>query len=348
METPANHGTRSLRPSARRAGIREVAERAGVAISSVSRVLSDHPDVSDEMREKVMGAVAEIGYRPDMLAQSLRRQKTMSIGFSASHLANPVLADAVTGAERALRRAGYSMLVTDAEGDPALDVDHIELLTQRRVDGLLLSLSDEQDPGTHKVLEDLELPYVLVDRDVPDGLGALQVRFDHRVGMRQAAEYLWSLGHRRIAVIVGGPRLPARERKAGLDDIFVARGGELLVFHGPFTIEHGSRAAADALDLKPSVTAIVAAGNLYMRGALRTLRDRGVLPGRDMSFVGCDDVAVAEFHAPPIAVIRRDTERMGEVAARVLLAALDVGEEPPAEERELPTEFVARPSVAAI
>jgi LacI family transcriptional regulator len=334
---------------ARRAGIREVAERAGVAISSVSRVLSDHPDVSPVMRARVIAAVEEVGYRPDFLAQSLRRQRTMSVGFAASHIGNPVLAATVTGAERALRRAGYSMLVTDAEGDPALDVEHVDLLAQRRVDGLLLSLSDEGDAEIGAALNRLELPYVLVDRDQPAGVeAATQVRFDHRHGMRQAAEHLWSLGHRRIALITGGPRRPARERQAGVEDVFRERGGELVVLEGPFTVEYGTRATAEALDLQPPVTAIVAAGNLFMRGALRTLRDRSVVAGRDISIVGCDDVEVAEFHEPPIAVVRRDPERMGDVAARVLLAELDAGDPVPDDERELPTEFLARPTVVAV
>jgi LacI family transcriptional regulator len=347
MKPPLATAARSRETaSPRRRGIREVAERAGVAISSVSRVLSDHPDVSAEMRDRVMGAVAEVGYRPDMLAQSLRLQKTMSVGFLASHISNPVLAETVTGAERALRSAGYSMLVTDAEGDAALDVGHIALLAQRRVDGLLLSLSDERDPAIRVALSELEMPFVLVDRDVPEGLEAPQVRFDHRQGMQQAAERLWSLGHRRVAVVVGGPRRPARERQAGVEDVFSMRGGELLVLSGPFTIDHGSRAVAAALAAEPRVTAIIAAGNLYMRGALRALRERGVVPGRDISFVGCDDVAVAEFHEPPIAVVRRDPRRIGDVAARLLLATLGAGQQPPADDLQLPTEFVERPSLA--
>lgn len=319
-----------------------------MAISSVSRVLSDHPDVSEKMRENVMAAVAEIGYRPDMLAQSLRRQRTMSVGFVASQISNPVLAETVTGAEHALRSAGYSLLVADAEGDPALDVAQIEVLSQRRVDGVLLSLSDEEDQRTRVALTDLEMPFVLVDRDVPLGLEAPQVRFDHRSGMRAAAEQLWSLGHRRVAMVVGGPRRPARERLAGVQDVFGARGGDVLVLPGPFTSVAGACAVADALAAEPRVTAIIAAGNLLMLGALRTLRERGLVLGRDISFLGCDDVAVAEFHEPPIAVVRRDPQRMGNVAARLLLSELDAGDPPRPEELELSTEFVERPSVAPV
>src|SRR3954467_4303046 len=97
--------TRAVKP-----GIKEVADRAGVAMSSVSRVLSGHPDVSPAMRDRVMTVVAEIGYQPDLLAQSLRRRATLSVGFVVGDIANPLLAEIVKGAERTLRDSGYSML----------------------------------------------------------------------------------------------------------------------------------------------------------------------------------------------------------------------------------------------
>src|SRR5580698_8819045 len=132
-----------LTRSATRTGMREVAERAGVAMSSVSRVLSGHPDVSPQMHRIVMDAVRELDYRPDMLAQGLRRGRTYSVGFTVSDIANPVLAEMVTGAESQLRAHGYSLLLTNSEGNPELDVEHIELLERRRVDGLILALAEE-------------------------------------------------------------------------------------------------------------------------------------------------------------------------------------------------------------
>jgi LacI family transcriptional regulator len=327
----------------RRPGVRDVAERAGVAISSVSRVLTEHPDVSEEMRERVMAAVEDVGYKPDMLAQGLRRQRTMSVGFVASHIGNPVLAETVTGAERVLRAAGYSLLVTDSEGDPGLDAQNVDVLEQRRVDGMLLSLSDESDEPLARALASLETPFVLVDRNPPPGLSdAAAVTFDHRSGMREAASHLWELGHRHIALIAGGPRRPAAERRAGVEEVFRAGGGSVDVAEGPFTAEHGAEAVGAMLSASTPPTAIVAGGNLLMIGALRALRDRGVRVGEDVSFVGCDDVAVAELHEPPVAVVRRDPTRIGELGAELLLATLAEGDEP--ETRELPTSFLPRPS----
>ena len=135
-------------------GIKEVAQRAGVAISSVSRVLSGHPDVSPAMRDAVNNAVRELGYRPNALARGLRSQRSMSVGFAVADIANPIFADIVKGAERELRANDYSLLLTNSEGDADLDADNIALLEDRQVDGLLLSLTQEDNPDVVRALRD--------------------------------------------------------------------------------------------------------------------------------------------------------------------------------------------------
>jgi LacI family transcriptional regulator, galactose operon repressor len=331
-----------------RPGMREVAERAGVAMSSVSRVLSGHPDVSPRMRDAVLAAVAELGYRPDMLAQGLRSRKTMSVGFTVSEIANPVLAGIVTGAEKRLRQAGYSLLLTNSEGDPELDVEHIRLLEQRRVDGLLLSLADEDHAATIQVLAQLDIPAILVDRDVPPGTHARAVVFDHFSGMVGASEHVLRLGHRDVALIIGGPHRPARERRRGVVETFAASGtgAQCHVFQGDFSSEYGENATAEILLLSPRPTAIIAGGNMLMQGALRRLHAEGVKVGTDISFIGCDDVPFAELHEPPIAVVDRDVASMGVAAAELLLAQM--AGESDVEDVVLPTRYIARASCVAV
>ena len=224
----------------KRLDMRGVAEQAGVAVSSVSRVLSGHPDVSDAMRERVMAVVAELDYQPDMLAQGLRRQTTMSIGFAASNIVNPMLGEAVMGAEAILRDAGYGMLLTDADGDAELDAANLSLLEHRRVDGILLAHGDERHPAVVRAIRAAKVPLVLIDRDPPRGVELPGVRFDHRAGMKQAAAHLRELGHTDIGMVVGGPRRPSRERKAGVLDVFGRRGdGHCEVLEGDFSIDFG-------------------------------------------------------------------------------------------------------------
>lgn len=346
---PTDHPRR--RPAHRRAGMKEVAERAGVAMSSVSRVLSGHPDVSDGMYETVMAAVRELGYTPDLLAQGLRTQRTMSVGFAVSDISNPVLAETVTGAERCLREAGYSLLLTDAQGDAAGGAANINLLLQRRVDGLLLSVADEHNAPTARALREADIAMVLIDRDRPTGVIAAQALFDHRSGMTEATKHLVDLGHRYVGLIIGGPRRPARQRREGVEAVMAEAGpeGRCEVFEGDFSIEHGVAATNAILSLDARPTALVAGGNLLMHGALRALHAAGIEIGRDISLVGTDDVAVAEFHQPPIAVVRRDTREIGRVAANLLIDQMgdEVDEEAFTRQVTLPTEFIPRPSCAA-
>jgi LacI family transcriptional regulator len=323
--------------------MREVAERAGVAMSSVSRVLSGHPDVSPAMRERVLAAVSELGYEPDLLAQSLRRRETMTIGFAVGDISNPLFAEIVASAETALRASGYSLLLTNSEGDPSLDASHIRLLAQRRVDGMILSVSDEKHPETLEALRRLDVPFVVLDRDIETD-GAANVFSDHRTGMRDAVNHLLDLGHRRIAMITGLGLRPPRERSLALEECFAERGlsRTYRLLEGPFSVEHGAKSTVALLDSRDPPTAIVAAGNQLMLGALRVIHERGVALGRDVSFVGCDDVAITGLYEPQIAVVRRDTREIGRAAAGLMLKLLRGGGRP--DDVLIPTEFVARPS----
>ena len=326
--------------------MREVAELAGVAMSSVSRVLSGHPDVSVAMQARVLAAVSELGYQPDLLAQSLRRQETMTIGFAVGDISNQLFAEIVASAETRLRAAGYSMLLTNSEASPELDAAHIRLLAQRRVDGIILSVSDEQNADTLAALERLDVPVVILDRDVPMR-GAVNVLTDHQRGMRQAVAHLLDLGHRDIAMINGQGMRPVRERRTALEACYAERGlPETYRFvDGTFSVDFGARAAGDLLSLPNPPTAIIAGGNQLMLGSLKVFHERGVRLGRDVSFVGCDDIPVSELYEPAIAVVRRDTAAIGRSAAELMLALL-AGE--PVEDVTLPSEFVARPSCAPV
>ena len=133
-------------------------------------VLSGHPDVSPTMRETVNNAVRELGYRPNALARGLRSQRSMSVGFAVADFANPIFADIVRGAERELRANGYSLLLTNSEGDADLDADNLALLEDRQVDGMLLSLTQEDNPEVVRALRACSLPMVLLDRDRPEGV----------------------------------------------------------------------------------------------------------------------------------------------------------------------------------
>lgn len=331
----------------KRVGIREVAERAGVAIASVSRVLSDHPDASPHMRERVMQAIAALGYQPDFLAKSLRTGASLMVGIVVSDICNPMMAAIVKAAELRLRAAGYTSLVVSSLGDPKQDTRHVEMLMQRRVDGLLIALTDEDNHETAERLMASRVPVLLLDRDVEGLEQGWAVRFDHAAGLKQGVEYLLSLGHRCIGLVNGTPTVrPARQRVRALEQVAA---GDPDTIHtvtrgGAFTADHGYRATLELMNGAAPPTALISGNNQILIGVLRALRELRIDVPSDLSLITCDDVPMADFLEPRLATIRRDVHAMGDAAAALMLDALDGGT-PRAV--LLPTSFEAARSCAA-
>lgn len=321
--------------------MRAVAERAGVALSSVSRVLSGHPDVSLVMRNRVLDAIAALGYQPNLLARSLRQGTSNTVGFVVGDISNPLMSEIALGAETVLRHSGRSMLLVNSGGDADVDAHHIAYLAQRQVDGLLLSLADETWAPTLRALEDHGLAYVLIDREIS---GSSAVLSDHSDGMTAAARHLISLGHRSIALITGPTSVrPSRERIKALRRECRTADVSAVIRSGAFTAAHGETTARALLEQPSAPTAIIAGGNQILIGVLRAFRAMAIRVPEDISLVTCDAVPLADFHRPAIATVARDPRKMGEVAANLLLDSLDGA---PASETVLPTLFVGGESCA--
>ena len=192
-----------MTPPGGRPTIKEVARRAGVALSSVSRVLNDHPDVSESMRARVLKAISELGYEPNLLAASLRRGSSRTIGFIVPDLRNPLFGSIVTAAQDELSRRDYAAVITTSSSDPDRDAEMARLLRRRQVDALIVSLADQTRQDLIEELRRFRGPIVLLDREV-DGLdGASIVETEHGSGMGQATRHLLSLGHERMALLTG-------------------------------------------------------------------------------------------------------------------------------------------------
>ena len=316
--------------------IREVAKEAQVALSSVSRVLNNHPDVSDDMRQRVLSAIEIVGYRPNLIASSLRRGLTYTIGFLVSDIANPLFADFVKGASRRLHDSGYSIILADSGDDPRKEVDMIRLFRGRRVDGLIASLVDEERVATTRELARLDIPIVLLDRQVHSLPNTSMVIADHATGMLHATKHLLELGHRHIGLISGSRRItPTKERVRGYKAAFQNHGiphRDDLIRLGSFSPEFGYRATTDLLSCRNPPTAIISGGNLLLTGTLRALQNAERKVGQDLALISCDDVPLGEFYSPPLTVIGRDTIHMGELAAALMINSLSVPDAPPRSE----------------
>jgi LacI family transcriptional regulator len=278
------------------------------------------------MRHRVIDAVAALGYEPDLLAQSLRTRATMTVGFVVGNISNPLLSEIALGAETRLRAAGYSMLLANSMDNPELDCSHIRLFAQRRVDGLLLSVSDESSQPTIDALDRASFPLVLVDRELRVEGRVSAALADHSQGMADAARHLAALGHKRVALVNGRPTvLPARERANTLRRVCRQLGLTCRVRSGTFTDRHGERATEALLAEPDAPTAIIAGSNQILVGVLSALRSGGYEVPRDLSLVTCDEVPLSQFVVPPLSTIKRDPYEMGVVAAKLLLELMAGG-----------------------
>jgi LacI family transcriptional regulator len=312
----------------RRPGLREVAARAGISISTASRALSGHPDIGAETRQRVHDAVAELGYAPNLLARGLRQGATMTVGFLVRDVSSVDVAEIILGAEVALRERGYSLLLTNSEDRAELDREHIELLTARQVDGLLLLLADDHDEATRTTLAGVREPFVVIDRDLPPRYGASAALVDHRGGVYAAVQHLADLGHRRIG-FVGAPLAirPGREFASALRAAGAELGVAVVLEAGTWSMEFGVEATRRMFEAAEPPTAVLAGSNRVVFGVLQELRSRQLRVPDDVSVIVMDDIPSFAFVDPPLTALSQQPYSLGRMAADLLLQRL-AGAEP--------------------
>lgn len=333
--------------AAKRLSLRDVAARAGVAVSTVSRVLSDHPDVSAGTKQRVRAVVEELGYRPNDLGRMLRQGSTRTVGFAVGDVSNPLLAQIALGAETVLGRHGYSLIISNSMNDAERELANLRTFEQRRVDGLLVSVTAEQDPKLIEVLERFDGPVTAIDRELRTSAPISAAYSDHRGGIDQAVAALARAGHREFALITGLAGLrPGRERAEAARAAAQTHGIRCRLAvtddpSGPSVAE----IAALLRDSRPP-TAVIAGNNQVLVGVLEALQHNRQSYPRDVSLVTCDEVQLQRFLSPRIATIRREPQLLGQAAAQLLLERLADNTAAP-RGIELPTVFEAGESIAA-
>jgi DNA-binding LacI/PurR family transcriptional regulator len=297
--------------------MQQVAERAGVSVATVSRVMSGAATVNADHRDRVLQAVADLGYRPNRLARNLRRQTTDTIGVVVSEIENPHFTEMVRVVEEVAAARGFRVLLCNTDERPAKQDESLRILAADRVAGVVLVPTDPTAAEISMLL-DAGVPVVAFDRAVADPRADVVV-MDNVDGARRATELLLAAGHARVGFVGGlaGMQTGA-ERLAGYERAMIGHGLPPLVADGGFRIDGGARAATELIDGDGSVTALVVANNLMTIGVLRALRGRGRRIPDDVALVAIDDPAWAELIDPPLTTLAQPVRRMAETAADVL------------------------------
>lgn len=310
---------------AKRVGIREVAKAAGVSVATVSMVLNSNPKITEATRRRVSRVVADLGYQPNRLAQSLSGQYTRLLAVLMPTLrhavADPYFGELISGiCDRAAKR-GHKVMLEHAKPEFVRQAGHTELLTRRYVDGVLcLGFNDR-----HEFLRDYagrEFPVMAVNNVFPEW-GLDHVVCDYQSGTEQAMTYLSQLGHRRIAMIHGAPETQTvRTVMQTFADRLAAMGGEVTdacFADGRFTEEGGAEACRQLLERCPDLTAVFAGNDKMALGAVHHLTRSGRHVPRDVSVIGFDDIQYSAFTTPTLSTVHTPLYELGVRAADRLI-----------------------------
>jgi LacI family transcriptional regulator len=329
--------------------MKQVAERAGVSISTVSHVINNTRAVSDEVRTRVQGIVDEMRYVPSAVARSLKNDKTHTIGVLVPNSSNPYFAELIRWIEDAAFELGYHIILCNTHGGDRKQATYLRLLMEKRIDGLVLVASGADD-AQELLLRHEGVPIIQLERALP-GLGADLVLAGQEEGAWLATRHLIELGHRAIACVSGPADLPrSRERVGGflraMREAGIAVPAE-DVLHAEFT-SAGGHAAFNRLLARPRrPTAVFVTSDLMAIGGLCAAGSAGVRVPAELSVVGYDDIGAACFATPPLTTIAPPKREMARQAIGWLIERIR-GLHEPLRNIALASSLVVRASTAPV
>lgn len=337
------------------ATIRDVANAAGVSIATVSAVLNRTATVSAKRFNLVQDAIASLGYAPHGPARSLRRGKTNAIGIIVGDIANPFFTSLIRAIERQASEGGYFVIVANSDDDTSKEISLLQLFKEQRVAGVILAPAGDDETYVATLRQLVDVPVVLVDRRLP-GSPFDTVVVDNFKAAQMVTDYLVRLGHRRIGVVIGKQHLWTTEQRfEGYRQALSEAGIEPILNLETFADSRANaayRAVQKLLVLPDRPTAIFAANNMMMLGAIEAVIDMGFRCPEDISIAGIDDLPWSSAIRPKLTTVSQPVEQLGSRALALLLDRVQLskavaGGGPPRTEILQP-EFLVRDSCARL
>ena len=311
--------------------MQDVADAVGVSKQTVSAVINGKPGITTETRDRVLAACEKLGYHLDFVARSLATGRTRTIALIVSDTSSPFIGRLAVAAEDHAHASGYSLVLHNTHDDVEREAAYFRAAIERGVDGVVFISARDQCPGLD-MLRAAGIPSVAIDR-IPDPYTGPSVTLDNVTAARLAAEHLLGLGHTRIAHICGPQPevvLMSRERLRGFREALEAHGvaSELHVEPAAgWDYEAGHAAMQRLLARGTTPTAVFAAGDVLAIGAMRALREAGLLVPEDVSVIGVDDIDSAAFVNPPLTTIHQSIGELATLGLQLLFDIVD-GKQP--------------------
>jgi LacI family transcriptional regulator len=331
--------------------LKDIAKKASVSVMTVSRVINDKPDVSDETRKKILKLINEFDYKPNNIARGLVMKKTHTIGLIIPDISNPFLSSIAKAIDDKAQKFGYSVIFANTDNSLEREKKAVELLRSKQVDGLVVSLL----LGNKEVLDKFKkanYPVVQIDRTVSNNDYPL-ISIDNENSAYRAVEYLIKKGHKKIAHITGDLNsTPAIIRLKGYKKALADYNLKIrdnYIVEGNYTKEYGYQGMNKLLGLNDRPTAVFAANDMSAAGIYLSASKNGLSIPEDISVVGHDDVDIATLLKPELTTMRQPTYQLGEIAITVLLEMINNKINfSKIENRTLQTDLIIRESVSEI
>ena len=327
----------------------DVAKLAGVSTMTVSRVLNENVNVTEDTRKRVMAAVDKLQYRRNEIARSLREQTSRQIGILVPNLYDPFFATCAHLISLVAKEHNYSVVLSTSDEDPRTEYDEASRMMRRNVDGLIVIPAIPQKGGPGLRDKEFEhLPIVSLDRPL-EGSRCDRLLVQNKHGAQSGVEHLLELGHKNIAYFgLSRPLYSIRMRLQGYEAAMNAAGLKPNISHVSDVPQDTLTALRNTLASKTPPTALFGSNNLVTRHLLHSLYTLGLHAPDDLALVGFDDFETADLMRPGITVVRQPVESLGRLAAEILFSRLAKGGDQPTPKRMmLPVELVIRGSCGA-
>lgn len=311
--------------------MKDIAIKCGVSVATVSKVLSEKDeDVSDATRNLVKRTSKEMGYVVNALARSMKTKNTKTLGIMVPDIKNAFYTDICRGAEDMAMKRGYSLFLCNTDDKIEKEIQYLEKLMEKQVDGIIIIASMERDTKMEEI-QKMNVPFAVLNNNTHYPGCSARVVVDNENGMREAVNHLASLGHRKIFYLAGKTVLPFQEDRIngyreGLADWSIPY-EEHLVHRIEFSME-AAKCYFMLHGLPEGVTAVCTGNDLMAQGVLQWAQETGIRVPEDLSIVGYDDSIFSRVSSPKLTTVHQQSYRSGELLVEELLMKLEGEKEP--------------------
>jgi len=307
--------------------MKDIARDLGVSVGAVSKALRNDPDIGQATKDRVLKRMKELNYKPNLMARALVTGRTSIVALVVPDLLSAFFSEIAISMSTELRKRGYSMLISWTEEDPEIQSREIEHLLSLGIDAMIIATSGD-DTSCFDRLKERNVPYVLLDRDVPS-LKAPYIGGDDVLFGKMATQHLIAEGCKRIGHISGPPMSPGFDRLEGYKRALKAAGMPVKPQYivspselGPRTFHHGFESAQRLLAVKPRVDGIFCFNDPIAVGATEAVLAAGLRIPEDIAIMGCGNLPLGATLRIPLSTIDQNTKELGENAARIVLSTL--------------------------